>query len=69
LHARPTESTKVTSSLAPCDIHATCQSDPAAILDAWGRLPEAVRTGLLRWKELPEVVRAVIEAALQTAWK
>jgi hypothetical protein len=35
--------------LAPLLIHDTCQTDPdlAAVIDAWGRLPEAVRAGIV----------------------
>jgi hypothetical protein len=36
-------------SLAPPLIHDDCQTDPdlATIIDAWGRLPEAVRAGIV----------------------
>jgi hypothetical protein len=36
-------------SLAPYGIHDTCQTDPdlAAVIDAWDRLPEAVRAGIV----------------------
>jgi hypothetical protein len=36
-------------SLAPSRIHDNCQTDPelAAIIAAWGRLPEAVRAGIM----------------------
>ncbi len=36
-------------SLAPSVIHDSCQTDPdlAAVIDAWDRLPEAIRAGIM----------------------
>jgi hypothetical protein len=36
-------------SLAPSVIHGTCQLDPhlAAVIEAWHRLPEALRAGIV----------------------
>ena len=43
------ESTHKRTLLDPNLIHDTCQADPdlAAVIDAWNRLPEAIRQGIM----------------------
>ncbi len=47
----------------------TCKSDPRfqAVVDAWDRLPEAVRSGVAAWDRLPEAIRAGIVAMLEAS--